>query len=202
MTQQYVNRMPCLHGNKQVHNSLTEASDICASHVRCILYSGEAYRSGAVKSFVRGRAMFNEECFGTWTMQPIASDTGKSVCEGVTFLQMFNDVGEVVMRLRSNEEGHKTISTLHSVGSNKIARIPHISRMWHEAILSLFRDISREVPVDLTAAADPVPVDLTAAVEATVGMSFDTCDGGDEDVECEVIDGGTHPGVVGGGSLC
>jgi len=95
------------------------------------------------------------------------------------------------------------IFILHSVGSNKIARIPHVSRMWHEAILSLFRDISREVPVDLTVAVDPVPVDLTAAADATVGLSFDTYDGGppemnEEDVECEVIDGGTHPGVVGG----
>jgi hypothetical protein len=136
--------------------------------------------------------MFNKDCFGTWTMQPIASDTGKSVCEGVTFLQMFNDIGEVVMRLRSNEEGHKTISTLHSVGSNKIARIPHVSRMCHEAILNLFRDITIELGV---------LVDLTAAADASLGLSFDTYDGGppemnEEDVECEVIEEEEEPKVI------
>ena len=160
---------------------------------RCILYASEAYRSDDVKSFVRGRATFNEECFGTWTMKTNVSHTDKSLCSRVTFLQMFNDIGQVVMRLRNNEKGHKCISTLYCVGCNRIARIPHVSRMWHELILNLFRDIKIELGA---------PADLTAAADASLPLWSDTYDGGspeteEEDVEWQVIDGDIHPDVVG-----
>ena len=102
---------------------------------RCILYASEAYRSPEVKSFVRNRTKFNEECFGSWNMKTNVSDT--HLCSCVTFLQMFNEIGEVVMRLRYDIEGHKRMNTWHPVGSNYIVRIPHISRMWDAIILGV-----------------------------------------------------------------
>ena len=46
-----------------------------------------------------------------------------------------------------------------------------------------------------------VPVDLTAAADASLGLSFDTYDGGppemnEEDVECEVIEEEEEPKVI------
>jgi len=156
---------------------------------RCILYAREAYRSAEVKSFVRNRAKFNEECFGSWEMKTSVADT--HMCPCVTFLQMFNDIGEIVMRLRNDEQGHKCMSTMHRVGSNYVARIPHISRMWDAIIFDLFEDIKVAV------AEVGTPCVYTAA-EASLGLLPGTVDDVPHQVEEEVeeywvIEGDVHP---------
>ena len=76
-------------------------------------------------------------------MTPDASDT--TSCKSVTFLQMFNDIGELSLRLRS-KDGHKCMSSLNWLGPNNfVARIPHISRMWDDIIVELFEDIKVEL---------------------------------------------------------
>jgi hypothetical protein len=152
---------------------------------RYILYARESYRSPEVKSFVRNRAKFNEECFGSWEMKTIVSDTHIGSC--VTFLQMFNDIGDVVMRLRNDNQGHKRMNTLHPVGSNWIARIPHISRMWDAIIIELFENIKVEVG---TLYVPPTP-------EVSLGLLPDTDDDVPHQVEEEVeeydVIGDVHP---------
>ena len=87
--------------------------------------------------------MFNHDTFSSWKMTPNSSDP--TSCESVTFLQMFNDIGELSLRLRS-KDGHKWMSSLNCLGSNNfVARIPHISRMWDDIIVKLFADIKTEL---------------------------------------------------------
>ncbi len=153
---------------------------------RCILYAREAYRSPEVKSFVRNRAKFNEECFGNWKMKTSVPDT--NMCSRVTFLQMFNDIGDVVMRLRADSEGHKRMSTMHRAGSNYVARIPHISRMWDAIIVDLFGRIKVEVGAAY----------VHAAPEGSLGLLPDIADDIPHQVEEEVeeyyvIDGDQPP---------
>ncbi len=153
---------------------------------RCILYAREAYRSPEVTSFVRNRAKFNEECFGNWKMKTSVPDT--NMCSGVTFLQMFNDIGDVVMRLRADCQGRKCMSTLHRVGSHYVARIPHISRMWDEIIFDLFERIKVEVGTPY----------VHTAPEGSLGLLTDTAGDVPHQVEEEVeeydvIDGDVHP---------
>jgi hypothetical protein len=96
-----------------------------------------------VKDFLRARVIFNHETFGTWKMTPDASDN--TSCKSVTFLQMFNDIGALSLRLRS-KDGHKWMSSINCLGSNNfVARIPHISRMWDDIIVELFKDIIVEL---------------------------------------------------------
>jgi hypothetical protein len=105
--------------------------------------TSETYRSPEVKSFVLNRTKFNEDCFGTWKVKTNVSDT--HLCPRVTFLKMFNEIGQVVMWLRNDIKGHNRISTWHPVGSNWVDRVPHISRMWDEIIYDLFQDIKVEL---------------------------------------------------------
>ena len=107
---------------------------------RFILYSREAYTCDEVKEFMSARVIFNHDTFSTWKMKPSASE--ETSCSRVTFLQMFNDIGALSMRLRC-KDGHKCMGSLYSMGSNFIARIPHISRMWDAIIVELFEQIMR-----------------------------------------------------------
>ena len=109
---------------------------------RFILYSREAYSCDEVKEFMSARVIFNHDTFSTWKMKPSPSD--ETSCSRVTFLQMFNDIGTLSMRLRC-KDGHKYMSLLYSMGSHSIARIPHISRMWVEIIVELFEQIMLEL---------------------------------------------------------
>ena len=93
-------------------------------------------------------------------MTPDASDT--TSCKSVTFLQMFNDIGELSLRLRS-KDGHKCMSSLNRLGPNNfVARIPHISRMWDDIIVELFEDIKVELELrdamTMTSVADLSPL--------------------------------------------
>ena len=87
---------------------------------------------------------------------------------------------------------------MHRVGSNWIARIPHVSRMWDAIIFDLFQDIKESLKVELD-----TPLDLTSASETSLGLLPDTL----EDVPPEVVedveeydvpDGDVHPEVAGG----
>ncbi len=49
------------------------------------------------------------------------------------------------------------MSSLYAMGSNFVARIPHISRMWDDIILELFEDIKTELDQRWEMAMTSVP---------------------------------------------
>ena len=79
------------------------------------------------------------------------------------------------MRLHSDFNGHKCISTCHSIGPNFISRIPHVSRMWDEIIVDLFDDIKVELDITL----DTYSVSVT-----NTGLLPDT----DQDAPIELLE--------------